>query len=90
LTNSIHPTRLEKQLSDGTQVISHDVKPWSSSTFSGEKHTLVVKPKDANDFTQRMATFDMDVTLNGWLIASVELTPQSDGEYHLEILVLQE
>lgn len=90
MTRSSPHTRIQKLLPDGVQVSTHDSKPWSSASFSGEKHTLTVRPSDANDFTQRMATFDMDATLNGWLIASVELTPLQTGEYKLEILILEE
>lgn len=90
MTASSPQTRLQKLLPDGSAVISHDVEAWASISFSGERHSMIVNAGECPNFTERMATFDMDVTISGWIIVDVEVSLQNDGQYKVDVLLVED
>ena len=60
---------------------------WKSASFSGQRFNLTLTPEDPNEFSQKMATFDMDVTISGWIICDVEITHTQPVQ--LDILLVE-
>lgn len=80
--------RLQKLLPTPNEVLSHNIRPWQATTFTGENHQMVVRAPD--HFLTQMSTFDLDTTLTGWLVVNADVTRIDDDTFEIDILLLKE
>ena len=80
-------TRLQKLIP--AAVVSHDIDPWASISFSGERHILIVEPENEQQFLTVMASYDCN-NVSGWLICEATTQKLDATRYTVTILLVED